>query len=145
MRLLTHNQLICIRKQCSKHFPLSIEATHVEAEDTDANLEFILHIVRTSIIKTSPAYFCTSPTWQLPTIEYAALVAAAKAIGVELPEQIPSIDQISVDQHKDLLLQLHSALLDTHIVEGKLVCSKCSREYPINSGIPNMRLREDEV
>lgn len=32
-----------------------------------------------------------------------------------------------------------------HVQEGALVCRKCSRQYPITQGIPNMLLNEHEV
>lgn len=32
-----------------------------------------------------------------------------------------------------------------HIQEGALVCRKCTRQYPIRQGIPNMLLQEHEV
>jgi multifunctional methyltransferase subunit TRM112 len=35
--------------------------------------------------------------------------------------------------------------MQTHIVEGKLVCPNCKREYPIVNGIPNMILNESEI
>jgi len=43
MRLLTHNHLACIRKNCPKTFPLTLEAETVEQEDTDCNAAFIAH------------------------------------------------------------------------------------------------------
>lgn len=51
------------------------------------------------------------------------------------------VDEIN-DSH---LVDLHRFLLDTHIEEGDLVCPACERVYPIQKGIPNMLLREDEV
>lgn len=33
----------------------------------------------------------------------------------------------------------------TFVQEGSLTCGKCGRSYPIQQGIPNMRLNEDEV
>ena len=32
-----------------------------------------------------------------------------------------------------------------HVVKGALVCPKSGRRFPINNGIPNMLLHEDEV
>lgn len=34
------------------------------------------------------------------------------------------------------------APMKTHIIEGRLICSSCNREYPIVNGIPNMILNE---
>jgi hypothetical protein len=31
------------------------------------------------------------------------------------------------------------------VIEGELKCEHCGRKYPIQQGIPNMRLNEDEV
>jgi len=46
---------------------------------------------------------------------------------------------------EQLIQLLHTALIDTHVEEGSLVCPKCSRVYPIQQGIPNLRLNENEV
>ena len=43
MRLLTHNHLACIRKNCPATYPLALEADTVEQEDTDCNAAFIAH------------------------------------------------------------------------------------------------------
>ena len=45
MRLLTHNHLACIRKNCPKTYPLTLdpETVCVEQEDTDCNPAFIAH------------------------------------------------------------------------------------------------------
>lgn len=46
----------------------------------------------------------------------------------------------------DSFLQLvHKLLLDVHVLEGSLVCPETGRRFPINNGIPNMLLHEDEV
>ena len=36
MRLLTHNQLVCVRKGCSSHYPLTLQATRVESAGRNA-------------------------------------------------------------------------------------------------------------
>jgi DNA-directed RNA polymerase subunit M/transcription elongation factor TFIIS len=43
------------------------------------------------------------------------------------------------------LKALHELLVEVIIEEGELICSKCSRSYPIRNRILNMVLREDEV
>jgi uncharacterized protein YbaR (Trm112 family) len=46
----------------------------------------------------------------------------------------------------EAFLQLvHKLLLDVHVLEGALVCPETGRRFPINEGIPNMLLHEDEV
>ncbi len=84
-----------------------------------------------------------------------------------LPAELPA----DYAQQPALLAQLHTVLLDvsrraggeervwgsasrttrtclrvqTHIMEGQLVCPKCARVYAIQRGVPNMRLNENEV
>lgn len=157
MRLFTHNQLICVRRGCPKPFPLAVRPTKVEQEDSDLNLDFLLHIA--------------------PNIDYEVLFEAAKVLGQEGELPPPTIKQedenqdekaLAVnplqqanlkcslasmieslkgqDNKKALFLQaVHLLLLDTHIMEGSLVCGGCKREYSIQQGIPNLRLNEDEV
>ena len=36
--------------------------------------------------------------------------------------------------------ELHSLLLETEVVEGKLVCGNCGHEYRIKEGIANFLL-----
>jgi hypothetical protein len=75
MRLLTHNQLVCVRKGCAAHYPLALAATKVEQsadgrdeeeeevdeeEEAAAQLDFVLHL--------------------LPNVDYAVLRAAATTV-----------------------------------------------------------------
>jgi hypothetical protein len=76
MRLLTHNQLVCVRKGCASHYPLQLQPTKVEklsddvqdeddeemdeAEELSAKLDFILHL--------------------LPNVDYSVLRTAANAV-----------------------------------------------------------------
>ena len=75
MRLLTHNQLVCVRKGCAQHYPLALAATKVEQgadgadsdeeevdeeEEAAAQMDFVLHL--------------------LPNLDYAVLRAAATTV-----------------------------------------------------------------
>ncbi len=60
MRLLAANMLVCIVKGCQNNFPLQIVPTRVEQEESEANVDFVLHM--------------------LPRIEYPALVQMAKEV-----------------------------------------------------------------
>ncbi|OAX83541.1 hypothetical protein ACJ72_02100, partial [Emergomyces africanus] len=40
----------------------------------------------------------------------------------------------------EFLHELHRFLLETHVMEGKLVCGNCGHEYRIKEGIPNFLL-----
>ncbi|URE21320.1 Trm112p-like protein [Musa troglodytarum] len=46
---------------------------------------------------------------------------------------------------EDFLRCVHHVLLEIDVDEGALVCPKIGRGFPINKGIPNMLLHEDEV
>ena len=67
-----------------------------------------------------------------------ALRGAARAVAIDLPEVYDGDDA-------DLLRKVHEALCDVHVIEGCLVCPKSGRRFPINNGIPNLLLHEDEL
>ena len=71
MRLLTHNQLICVRRNCPSTYPLRLRPSAVEIEESEFRSDFIEHV--------------------LPTIDYAVLREAAATIGQEktLPRSLP--------------------------------------------------------
>ena len=43
-------------------------------------------------------------------------------------------------EKEEVLLRLHKLLLETGVVEGKLVCRNCGFEYPIKDGVGNFLL-----
>eukprot|EP00918_Siedleckia_nematoides_P031219 GHVU01067537.1.p1 GENE.GHVU01067537.1~~GHVU01067537.1.p1 ORF type:complete len:130 (+),score=26.98 GHVU01067537.1:36-425(+) len=129
MRLLTHNILMCNRKQCQGGFPLRIERAgeegggeaSVRRVDVEFNSQFIKSV--------------------LSRLEWDAFRQSAEELGVSLP---PTFSQQDADD--DLFLrQVHEAALTIELIEGKLVCPSCGREFPVSKGIPNMLLCEDEV
>ncbi|KAK6915329.1 Trm112-like [Dillenia turbinata] len=76
-----------------------------------------------------------------PKIEWKALVEASRSMGyTELPDEA---DSSLLDSH-DFLQKFHHALLELHLEEGALVCPETGRKFPVNKGIPNMLLHEDE-
>nr|GFA50660.1 multifunctional methyltransferase subunit TRM112-like protein At1g22270 [Tanacetum cinerariifolium] len=76
-------------------------------------------------------------------IDWKALSQASKIMGyAELPEDLP--DQ-TVLESDEFLKKFHHALLEIHLEEGVLVCPETGRKFPVNKGIPNMLLHEDEV
>jgi multifunctional methyltransferase subunit TRM112 len=48
-------------------------------------------------------------------------------------------------KNSDILKYIHHVLFENLIVKGLLVCPNCNREYPIDDGIPNMILKDDEI
>jgi multifunctional methyltransferase subunit TRM112 len=122
MRLLTHNMLSCNIKGVTSGFPLKLEAEKWVTKEVELNADFLRSV--------------------FPKIEWPALAAAAKAFGYsELPDQADA-SMLSSD---DFLRRFHHALLELHVEEGVLVCPETGRKFPINKGIPNMLLHEDEI
>lgn len=105
-------------KGVSKGFPLRIEAEKV---------------VDTEFLKK-----------MFDKMEWKALVKASKAMGyAELPEEADS--SMPLLESEEFLNRFHHALLELHLEEGALVCPETARRFPVNKGIPNMLLHEDEV
>ncbi|KAJ6709497.1 UPF0315 PROTEIN-RELATED [Salix viminalis] len=122
MRLFTHNMLSSNIKGVANGFPLRIEVDQVVEKQVDFNPDFLKNM--------------------FPKLEWKALVDAARTMGyTELPEEADS----SMLESEDFLRKLHHALLELHLEEGALVCPETGRKFPVNKGIPNMLLHEDEV
>ncbi|WZZ58465.1 multifunctional methyltransferase subunit TRM112 homolog A [Brassica napus] len=126
MRLMTHNMLSCNIKGVTNGFPLKIEAEKVIEKEVDFNPDFLRHM--------------------FAKIEWKDLVEAARSLGyAELPEDSPDATVIESAADESLLKKLHHALLELHLEEGALVCPETGRKFPVNKGIPNMLLHEDEA
>ncbi|KAJ2455036.1 hypothetical protein EV183_001140 [Coemansia sp. RSA 2336] len=124
MRLITHNMLKCHVKNCTnpdKQFPLRFKNVQLEQVEADRNDEFLVRM--------------------LPRIDWDALLITAKELGIELPSSIPS----NVEEDEAFLAALHTAIIETHVKEGSMVCLGCDHEYKITKGIPNMLLAEHEI
>lgn len=122
MRLLTHNMLSSNIKGVINGFPLRIEAVKVVEKEVDFNADFLKHMFH--------------------KLEWKALVDASRVFGYnELPDEV---DSAMLDS-QDFLQKFHHALLELHLEEGTLICPETGRRFPVNKGIPNMLLHEDEV
>lgn len=122
MRLLTHNMLSSNIKGVTNGFPLRIEAEKVVEKEVELNIDFLKNM----FVK----------------IEWKALVEASRTLGyAELPD---NAEPTMLDSD-EFLNRFHHALLELHLEEGALVCPETGRKFPVNKGIPNMLLHEDEV
>ncbi|CAN4122276.1 unnamed protein product [Withania somnifera] len=122
MRLLTHNMLSSNIKGVVNRFPLKIEVVKVVEKEVDFSMDFLKNIFN--------------------KIEWKALVEASRTMGYgELPENADA----SMLDSDDFLHKFHHALLELHLEEGALICPETGRKFPVNKGIPNMLLHEDEV
>ena len=152
MKLLTTNFLTCAVKTCKTSplsFPLHFKDATLERAEIDFNLLFIRNV--------------------LPRVNWDALTTTATELGLQslVPEKNPTdvvtekmeksdgdgemeVDegerkaeaegngQVEVDE--EVLRKLHNLLLETGVVEGKLVCGNCGFEYPIKEGVANFLL-----
>tara|TARA_B110000208_G_scaffold8083_1_gene10423 strand:- start:97 stop:411 length:315 start_codon:yes stop_codon:yes gene_type:complete len=72
MRLFTHNMLQCNAKGVTMGYPLTIEATEVEALETEYNPDFVRNLV--------------------PKLDWAALLAAAATLEIAgLPAELTPV------------------------------------------------------
>ncbi|KAI5819398.1 adoMet-dependent tRNA methyltransferase complex subunit Trm112 [Pyronema omphalodes] len=119
MKILTTNYITCAVKACktsSNAFPLEFRDAELVQEELEINEEFIRNI--------------------LPRIEWPALVQTAASLGfTTLPSTKPEGD-LDAQMIKDL----HTLLVETQVISGKLVCRNCQHEYNIHQGIANFLL-----
>ncbi|KAI5654824.1 hypothetical protein M9H77_32011 [Catharanthus roseus] len=74
-------------------------------------------------------------------VQYKALVDASKIMGYA---DLPNVAEPSMLESEEFLRKFHHALLELHLEEGSLICPETGRKFPVNKGIPNMLLHEDE-
>lgn len=122
MRLLTHNMLSSNIKGVTNGFPLRIEAEKVVEKEVELNTDFLRNM--------------------FAKIEWKALVEASRTLGYA---ELPDSAEFSMLESDEFLQRFHHALLELHLEEGALVCPETGRKFPVNKGIPNMLLHEDEV
>ncbi|KAJ0988614.1 hypothetical protein J5N97_006970 [Dioscorea zingiberensis] len=122
MRLLTHNMLSSNVKGVVNGFPLRLEASSWVEKEVEFNADFLRSM--------------------FPKIDWPALAGAAQKIGYAA---LPDTADATMLESEDFLKKFHHALLEIHVEEGALVCPESGRRFPINKGIPNMLLNEDEV
>ncbi|KAI8989548.1 hypothetical protein BDB01DRAFT_782294 [Pilobolus umbonatus] len=123
MRLITHNMLQCHVKNCnSNNYPLKFENAEIELIEAEFNPDFLRNM--------------------LNKIDWNALTTTALQLGIkQLPAEIPA----DASTNESFLNLLHNVLLETHVLNGQMVCPSCSHVYKIRDGIPNMLLAEHEI
>jgi multifunctional methyltransferase subunit TRM112 len=122
VKLITHNFLTSNVRGVKVSYPLRVVATEVEHEDNEFDAELTVKMI--------------------PRLDYGALLAACAAVGYN---SLPAKPPASPEADEAFLKALHHALFNINIVRGVFVCPESNREFPIDGGIPNMVLNEDEV
>ncbi|XP_012521689.1 multifunctional methyltransferase subunit TRM112-like protein isoform X2 [Monomorium pharaonis] len=124
MKLLTHNMLTSkAMKGVTVGYPLKIVARDIRVSEVDFNPEYIARII--------------------PKLDWAVLWKAAESIGHV--GELPQILIEDFETNEDFLKKAHHVLLEVEVINGELLCPESGRKFPINDGIPNMLLNEDEV
>ena len=110
-------------KGVMKGYPLAIEAKDIKVCEVEFNNDFITHVI--------------------PKLKWSELVEAAEQLGQlgDLPTELPDY----YENDTEFLKQAHHVLLEIEVINADLVCPESGRKYPVNDGIPNMLLNEDEI
>jgi multifunctional methyltransferase subunit TRM112 len=66
--------------------------------------------------------------------------AAAATSGAGDGDTVAPVGAIDEETKEQVLKKLHGLLLETGVLEGKLVCGNCGFEYPIKDGVGNFLL-----
>lgn len=142
MKVLTLNFLTCAVKTCkssSDSFPLHPKDAELASDDVEVNPQLLVNLLpridwnalRTTSTEASVVVCGLSC--------FLVFTANASQLGFpQLPEQPPTPEELGADEK--VLKDLHSLLIETQIMEGKLVCGHCGHEYAIREGIANFLL-----
>ncbi|KAI0157462.1 hypothetical protein GGR57DRAFT_67459 [Xylariaceae sp. FL1272] len=122
MKVLSLNFLTCAVKTCktnSDSYPLHPKDAELVSDDIELNEEFIVNL--------------------LPRIDWPALATTATELGFPpLPTTAPTPESLRADEKT--MKDLHNLLLETQMMEGKLICKACGHEYQVREGIANFLL-----
>ncbi|KAI1462191.1 cyclophilin-like domain-containing protein [Annulohypoxylon moriforme] len=106
-------------KSSSSSYPLHPKDAELVQDDIEVNAQLLINL--------------------LPRIDWTALSTTATELGFPaLPPQPPSVEELQGDEKT--LKDLHNLLMETQIMEGKLVCANCGHEYAVREGIANFLL-----
>lgn len=138
MRLLTHNFLQSNVRGTTEGYPLKIEATNVIVEESTMDSVLLSKVL--CKINYSGLLKAINDIRSTPNLkpDLSTMLSEAPDIPSEPPKEGESVDEA-------ILKALHFFLFDVHVLDGVLICPDTSRKFPINDGIPNMILHEDEV
>jgi multifunctional methyltransferase subunit TRM112 len=79
----------------------------------------------------------------IPKIDWSVLVEAVNSVGNAEP--LPPALAEDYDKNDDFLRKAHHALFEIEVITGEMECPETGRKFPIQNGVPNMLVNEDEV
>ncbi|KXJ93163.1 hypothetical protein Micbo1qcDRAFT_53740 [Microdochium bolleyi] len=137
MKVLSLNFLTCAVKACkssSASYPLHPKDAELVQDDIEINPDLLINV--------------------LPRLDWAALSTTATELGFPaLPPQAPTEEELlegasatgeaggdDKPVYSKTLTDLHHLLMETQMMEGKLVCANCGHEYDVREGIANFLL-----
>ncbi|KAH7033313.1 uncharacterized protein B0I36DRAFT_321188 [Microdochium trichocladiopsis] len=133
MKVLSLNFLTCAVKACkssSASYPLHPKDAELVQDDIEINPDLLVNV--------------------LPRLDWAALSTTATELGFPaLPPQPPTAEELlegasaegdEAPVYSKTLTDLHRLLMETQMMEGKLVCANCGHEYAVREGIANFLL-----
>lgn len=142
MKLLTVNFLTCAVKSCKSSaasFPLHFEDAELEQREIRYNPTFLSNILPRldwDAITTTALEVCKYKPCR--TVEEHS--KGQRQLGfTNLPATKPEGSFETEDEHK-VMRVLHTLLMETEVIEGKMVCRNCGHEYKIKEGIANFLL-----
>ena len=153
MKLLTHNILTSkMIKNVVTGYPLKIVATKVEVKEVDFQPDFIQRMMNGKM--NYPAlYEAAQSVSKIMKVKFAfkrlnlILILFSKLPKIGHAEGLPQVSDFNEQllNDEEILKKLHNVLMEVEILEGDLVCPETGRKFPIQNGIPNMLLNEDEL
>jgi len=159
MKILTVNFLTCAVKACKSSplsFPLHFKDAELEQQDMEYNPLFLRNIlarIEWDALRTTAAElgFTNLPETkpEIPLLDPSQpATVAAEASSSENDESAGAQDAMQVGEEpatfsgeeEKLWRDLHRLLMETQVMEGKMVCGNCGHEYKIKEGIANFLL-----
>ena len=147
MKVITVNFLVCAVKECrmsSSSFPLHFRDAELVQEDLDFRPDFIRNVLPR--INWDALQTTASEVWELEVVneKFRAIDCSLTNRALFLQLGFPRIPDVKAEVgaigDEQILRDLHRLLLETQVMEGKLVCGNCGYEYTIKEGIANFLL-----
>ncbi|KAI9818185.1 MAG: hypothetical protein M1827_000810 [Pycnora praestabilis] len=151
MKILTVNFLTCAVKACKSSplsFPLHFKDAELVQQEMDFNPDFVRNIlprvdwdglrVTAGEVLLNPTSDFLFPRLAVDKAPELTIPPGGEQLGfTTIPTEKPEGEALADDQ---VLGELHKLLLETQVMEGKLVCGNCRHEYAIKEGIANFLL-----